>query len=204
MPLDTLANVKTALGVADAADDALLARLQASADSYIQAFCGRTFAGGTFTEQHPGGAKVLFLRNYPVAAVVEVRVDAALEFAADTVLPPAGYTLHPDRGVLASRDGSFVPALPGWDIGPEHFPNAVRVTYTAAAEGVPAAVCQAYAQLVGHWYRQAKTHAETGQLNVLQQPTPAGNVVYPWGQCTGFKLPGGVLDLLKPFRVPAM
>ena len=201
MALDTLTNVKLALGVSGTADDALLARLQASADSYVTAFCGRTFLGGTFTEDHSGGAKVIFLRNYPVTGVTAVKVDAAREFDADTAVGTDRYLLHAERGVLESADGPFVPSLPGWDIGPEHFPGAVRVTYTTATDEVPAAVAQAYAALIGHWYRQTKTHAATGQLNVGQA---ADGTSYPWGQSSGFKLPAGVLDLLRPFRVPAM
>lgn len=202
MPIDTLSNVKVALGVAGTGDDSLLARLQSAADSYVQSFCGRTFAGGTFVEDHSGGAKVLFLRNYPVTGVSAVKVDAAREFGPDTLIDAERYILHPDRGVLESRDGSFVPSLPGWDIGPEHFPGAVRVTYTTATDEVPPAVSEAYSQLIGHWYRQAKTHAATGQLNIIQET--GGGTIYPWGQSTGFKLPAGVLDLLRPFRVPAM
>ena len=201
MAIDTLSNVKDTLGVTGTDDDALLARLQMSADNYVSAFCGRTFLGGTFVEDHPGGAKVLFLRNYPVTGVTTVKVDATREFGAETVIDTDRYVLHPDRGVLECLDGSFVPSLPGWHIGPEHFPGAVRVTYTTATDEVPATVCQAYSQLIGHWYRQTKTHAATGQLNIGQA---ADGTSYPWGQSTGFKLPAGVLDLLKPFRVPAM
>lgn len=201
MALETLSNIKLALGVAGTDDDTLLARLQASADSYIQTFCGRTFLGGTFTEDHPSGAKVLFLRNYPVTAVSEVKVDAAREFDAESVIDADRYILHPDRGVLECTDGSFVPTLPGWDITPKHFPGAVRVTYTTAVDAVPGAVCQAYAELVGHWYRQAKTRAATDNLNIGQA---ADGTTYPWAQSSGFRLPPGVFDLLKPFRVPAM
>ena len=35
-------------------------QLQAVADSYIDTFCGRSFVGGTFTEIHPGGVKLIF------------------------------------------------------------------------------------------------------------------------------------------------
>ena len=80
MAIDTLANVKQALAVTGTADDALLGQLQAAADSFIETFCGRTFAGGTFTEYHPGGAKVLFLTSYPVASVTSVRVEGGLKW----------------------------------------------------------------------------------------------------------------------------
>jgi hypothetical protein len=202
--IDTLANVKQGQGISGAGDDALLGQLQAAADSFIETFCGRGFAGGTFTEYHPGGAKVLFLDNYPVSGVTEVRVDAAREFDASSTIPADRYVLHPARGVIESEDGPFVPSLPGWDVPADAFPNAVKVVYTTATNQIPAAVSRAYAELIGHWYRQAKTAATTGQLNVLQVPGGSGPTVYPWGQSLGFKIPEGVKELLRPFRGPTV
>mgnify|MGYP001806516871 CR=1 FL=1 len=200
MPIDTLANVKQALAVSVSTDDALLGQLQSAADSFIETFCGRAFAGGTFTEYHPGGAKVLFLNNYPVSGVTEVRVDASREFDPDTAIPADRYVLHPARGVVESDDGPFVPSLPGWDVPADAFPNAVRVEYTTATNQIPAAVQRAYAELIGHWYRQAKTAAATGQVNVIE----SAGTVYPWGQAVGFKIPPGVKELLHPFRGPTV
>jgi hypothetical protein len=56
MALDTLANVKARLGITTSADDTLIGLLQDSADAAIANFCNRDFAGGTFTEYHPGGS----------------------------------------------------------------------------------------------------------------------------------------------------
>ncbi len=200
MPLATLSDVKTALAVADSADDPMIAQLQTAAESFVESVCGRNFGGGTFTEDHPGGGHLLFLKNYPVTAVASVKVDATRGFAADSLLPAAGYAVHADRGVIELLDGTFVPTLPGWNVGADAFPGAVRVVYSTATGAVPAAVTQAYADLIGHWYRQAKTHAATGQLNIGQ----SGDTTYPWGQSSGFRLPAGVLELLRPFRSPAI
>ncbi|MCU0703503.1 MAG: phage head-tail connector protein [Fimbriiglobus sp.] len=200
MAINSLTNLKQSLLVADTADDSLLAQLQAAADSFIETFCGRTFAGGTFTEFHPGGAKILFLNNYPVAGVSSVFVDAAREFDPSTLVPPERYVLHPARGVIECLDGPFVPSLPGWDVPADAFPNAVRVEYTTGVNQVPAAVQRAYTELVSHWYRQTKTAAATGQLNLIEQ----AGTVYPWGQSVGFKIPTGVKELLRPFRGPAV
>lgn len=204
MPIDTLANVKQALAVSGSGDDDLIEQLQGAADSFIETFCGRAFAGGTFTEYHPGGAKVLFLDNYPVSGVSEVRVDAGREFDPTTAIPEDRYVLHPARGVVESTDGPFVPSLPGWDVPADAFPNAVRVEYTTATGQIPAAVGRAYAELVGHWYRQTKTAAATGQLNVIEQPDVGGTTVYPWSQSLGYRIPEGVKELLRPFRGPTV
>ena len=200
MAIDTLAAVKTILCVTGTADDDLLTELQAAADSFVGIFCGRSFEGGAFVEDHPGGGRLLFLRNYPVIALTSVKVDAAREFAADSLVPAVRYAVHADRGVIEMIDGTFVPTLPGWNVGPDAFPGAVRVAYTTATGAVPAAVRRAYADLIGHWFRQSKTHAATGQQNV----TGCAGTTYPWGQSTGYRMPESVLALLRPFRVPAM
>ncbi len=202
MPLDTLANVKTALGVTGTGDDTLLTQLQADADSFVETFCGRTFAAGPFTEYHPGGARVVFLTNYPVAAVSSVRVDPNRDFAAETEVPADDYVVHTSRGVVECRHGPFVPMVFEWAVRTDQFPEAVRVTYTAAGV-VPGAVCRAYTELIGHWFRQAKTHAATGQLNTAEVPGTGGSTVYPWGQSYGYPIPPGVKEVLAPFRVPA-
>lgn len=200
MPLNTLANVKVGLDINGSADDAMLAQLQAAADSFVEMTCGRNFNGGTYTEDHPGGGSLLFLMNFPVVSIATVKVDATRQFASDTILPSSRYVVHADRGVIELLDGTFIPTLPGWNVGPASYPGAVRVSYGTATGAVPAAVSQAYAELVGHWYRQAKTHAATGQLNISQ----SGDTIYPWGQSTGYRIPPGVLALLKPFRSPVV
>jgi hypothetical protein len=204
MPLDTLANVKLTLGVTGTADDALLTQLQTVADSFIETHCGRNFLGGTFTEFHCGGGQLLFLNNYPVLAVSEIRVDAEREYGPETIVPADRYVVHTARGVVECRDGPFVPALPGWEVPPDAFPQAVKVVYTVPTASVPQAVCCAYSTLIGHWFRQAKTHAATGQLNVIETPSANGATVYPWGQSMGYHVPASVKELLAPFRVPAM
>jgi len=200
MPIDTLADVKTSLAVSGSGDDALLAELQASADSFVETYCGRIFVGGTFTEDHPGGGHLLFLKNFPVSAVSSVKVDATRAFPSESLVAAGEYMVHADRGVIELLDGTFVPTLPGWNVGADAFPGAVRVVYATATGAVPAAICRAYADIIGHWYRQAKTHAATGQLNVGE----SAGVTYPWGQSTGMRIPESALALLRPFRNPVV
>lgn len=203
MALGTLDDVKTALGVTGTADDDLLDQLCAAAEGFVGEHCGRAFAGGSFTEYLPGGGRMAFLRNFPVDAVASVYVDASRAFAANTLRDPDTYYVHAARGVIENLDGPFVPPRPVRSPGSELFPGAVKVTYSTTTT-VPPAVQKAYTELVGHWYRQVKTHAATGQVNLLQ--TTAGGVVteYPWGQSGGFRVPVGVLQLLATYRVPAV
>src|SRR5947208_10975937 len=109
MSLDTLANVKARLGITTSADDTLLGLLQDSADQAVANYCDRDFAGGTFTEYHPGGSEFVHLRNYPVTSVTSVKVDPAYAFGPDTLLDPSAYVVHTDRGVIQALASPFWP-----------------------------------------------------------------------------------------------
>jgi uncharacterized phiE125 gp8 family phage protein len=193
MAIDTLANVKTQLGVTGTTDDALLTKLQAAADDFIARHCGRAFDGGSYTEDLDGGGRMLVLTNYPIQAVTSVSVDPARAFGPETVVPSDEYFIHPDDGTVETLGAPF---------GRVGEPGTVRVVYSTATGSVPQSVCRAYAELIGHWYRQVKTQVATGQLNVIQQTNGTTVTEYPWGQSGGFRLPNGVLALLAPFRVP--
>jgi hypothetical protein len=195
MPLETLANIKSQLSVSGSADDTLLSQMQTAAEAYIQTFCGRAFGSGTFTEYHPGGARLVFLSNYAVGSISSIHVDVERQYPPDTLMDLSRFVLYPARGVIECLDGTFVPRLPGWKVPIDAFPNAVRVVYT-----VPGAILRAYTELVGHWYRTAKTHAATGQTNVVEQT----GTVYPWGQSTGYRVPPSVVDLLQLERAPRL
>jgi hypothetical protein len=202
MSLDTLDNVKVALMVTSHDDDTLLTRFMDAADSFIAEYTGRAFAGGSFTETHPAGGSVLFLCNFPVASITSLRVDPNRQFASETTRPADSYVVHSARGVIESLTGPFLSPRPGK--GPNDWPEAVQVAYTTPTGQVPPAVLEAFARLVGHWYREAKTHADLN-FEMLTGTTAGTNTkTYPWGVSGGFHLPPAVLQLLKPFRVPSV
>lgn len=200
MPIETLAEVKIALNVSGTADDVLLARLLAAAESFIHAHCGRAFPGGAYTETHPAGGTHLFLKHFPVETVTSVRVDANRAFGTDTIRPPADYLLYPDRGVIASLTGPFLPPRPGRS--PGDWPGAVQVVYATFDDEVPPAVKQAFALLVGYFYRQAKTNTDAGFRMLTLEQTTSGTKEWSWGLTGGLSPPPDVLQLLEPFRVP--
>lgn len=199
MALDTLSNVKLALGVSGTTDDSLLTQLQAAADAYIVEHCGRSFEGGSFVELFPGGRRLLVLKNYPVASVTSIEVDSSRQFGAETIRDPSEYVVHIDRGVIENLAGPFVPSASGRS-GADMFPGAVRVSYTTATSSVPAAVVRAYAELIGHWYRAVKTHVALGQLDQLSEFENGILTEFPRGLSEGFSLPPGMLELLQPYR----
>src|SRR5947208_3669393 len=111
MSLDTLANVKSRLGITTSADDALLTLLMSSADQWISNYCGRDFGGGTYTEYHPGGSEFVHLRNFPVESVTTVKLDPGYLFGPNTTLSPTAYVVHNERGVIQSLIGPLVPRV---------------------------------------------------------------------------------------------
>lgn len=190
-PIDALADVKQALGITGTEDDDLLEQIQTMADDLIARHCGRNFLGGTFTEYHDGGERLLFLANYPVTDLTSVKVDPDGGFGAETLRDPDSYALRADRGVIQSRCGTFgSPA-----------PNAVQVVYESAEDAVPAAVSRAYIDLIGHWYRQVKTNVELGQLNLLSRNESDIETRYVSANAD---VPEAIRKTLDLFRVPTL
>jgi len=195
MSIESMDDVKLGLLIDGDGDDALIAQLQSGADGYVETYCGRAFGGGTFTEYFAGGSRVLLLRQYPVLAVASVHVDAFGDFGSQNLRDPQTYIIHPERGAIESQNGAFLTA---------QYPRAVRVIYSTATGAVPADVSRAYIELIAHWYRQAKTQQQLGNLNVLSQTADGVITSYPWGQSGGFRIPNSVVQLLAPHRVPTM
>lgn len=202
MPLETLANVKASLLISGGDDDPLLTRLLDAAEDFIVAHTGRDFAGGTFTETHAAGRSLVVLRNFPVVTVVSLKVDATRQFGPETVRPVETFLVHAARGVIESPAGPFLPPRPGRR---DDWPGAVQVVYTTPEGAVPPAIRQACVELVGHWYRIAKTaEGQDQQMLVLRADADGSQRQWSWGLTRGLPLPLGVLELLAPYRGPSV
>src|SRR5947207_4732205 len=210
MSLDTLANVKSRLGITTSADDALLALLQNSADKWISNYCDRDFGGGTYTEFHPGGSEFVHLRNFPVQSVTSVNVDPGYGFAAATLLGSTAYVVHLERGIIQSLVGPFAPHVDRQGLVNRHVynwtkgPRVVQVVYTVATGAVADDVLAAYALLIGHWYRQVKTQAGAGFVNLASQRIGEVASVYQAEQGAGLPVPPEVKELLAAYRPPTV
>ena len=203
--IDTQANLKTRLGVTGAADDALLTLLQDSADAVIDNYCDRAFAGGTYTEYLPGGSEFLHVRNYPVDTVTSVKVDPTRTFGPETLVAANTYVVHADRGVVQSVVGPFLPGdrnglvnaeVRLWTSGP----RIVQIVYSVLTGQVPNDVKEAYARLVGHWYRKLKTETANAFVNLSEQKFGDAVAVYSGGELGA--VPADVAQLLAPYRTP--
>jgi len=199
MPLDTLANVKTSLLITGSSDDAVLTRLLDAADDFIATFTGRGFAGGTFTEVHAAGHDLVFLRNFPVDTLTSLKVDAARQFGTYTERAIDTFVVHTERGVIESVDGPFLKPRPGKR---DDWPGALQVVYSTPTGQVPVGIREAFCQLIGHWYRMAKTAFGQNYEMLVTQIDTNGEKDWPWSVSAGEPLPPGVLQLLQPYRVP--
>ena len=195
MAMNNQSDIKSHLGIVGDGDDALLTDLQGAAESFIQLYCGRGFAGGSYSEDHDGRTKIILLQNYPVAVVVSLKIDPDRNFDADTIVDPDDYFVHKDRGLVESHSRLFCGI---------NEPGTVRIAYSTAPGEVPHAILRASAELVGHWYRQVKTNVTLHHVNQLIQSDGSTETRYPWGQAGGFTLPPGVFELLRPYRVPVI
>jgi uncharacterized phiE125 gp8 family phage protein len=190
MSLDTLANVKSRLGISGSSDDTLLGLLMDSADAWVANYTGRDFVGGTFTEYFRGGLSLLVLANFPVTGVTSVKVDPAGGFGSDTTLTATSYAVHTERGVIESKTGPFGASVP----------RSVQVVYTTATSSVPNDVKEAYAKLVGHWYAQVKTQVAESFQNIDAQKF--GDVTVDF--LATVAPPAEIRRLLAPYRTPTV
>jgi hypothetical protein len=198
--LETLENVKLALGISGSDSDSMLQRLMAAAGQCISEYTGRDWHGGTFTEQHPAGQTLVFLRNFPVETLVSLKVDPQRQFGPYTQRPLSSFVVHRERGVVESVDGPFLPPLEG----PQgDWPGALQVVYVTPAGATPVAVREAFVQLVSYWYRLARTALAQNQELLLSQQSGTEAKSWPWSAVVGLpRWPAGVRQLLEPFRSP--
>ena len=62
---------------------------------------------------------------------------------------------------------------------------------------------EAFTQLIGQWFRLAKTNADLASVLLTEVTDASGTKTYPWALAGGQRVPAGVLQILAPFRVPA-
>jgi hypothetical protein len=209
MSLDTLANVKTRLGITTSADDSLLGLLQNSADKWIANYCGCDFGGGTYTEYHPGGSEFVHLKNFPVQSVTSVNVDPGYVFGSNTILSTTAYVVHLERGVIQSLVGPFAPRMDRQGLVNRHVynwtkgPRVIQVIYTVAA-GIADDILEAYALLIAHWYRGVKTATSMGYANLTNQNLGPLKLTYVPERLTAYPIPPEIMVLLAPYRAPSI
>lgn len=109
------------IGPSDTSQDTRLELFINAATSRIESMTDRLLKEGTITElQHGGRQDILLLRQYPVTAVTEVRIDSTKTFTdPDTLVTTDQYIIGDDGNTLAFK--FFLP----------RGTNNVKIIYTA-------------------------------------------------------------------------
>lgn len=137
--LDTLANVKSRLGITTSTDDTFLTNQINLVSDTIEAYCRRNFLTGSYIQTYyrgdysPGIDLDLF--NYPVTAVASVVEDGV-------TLDPASYRLHTPTGRLIRTNGLF------------YYADATVVTHTAGLTTTPTPVLSVLDSVVQERYNK--------------------------------------------------
>jgi hypothetical protein len=94
---------------------------------------------------------IIVLKQFPVTAISEVKIDSESNFAADTLVDPADYEITDDGNALLYVGGVFSSGYRG-----------VKVTYTAGYNPVPSDLEHACLWLV-FWYAKIRDAADIGR-----------------------------------------
>ena len=101
MPLITLAEVKSWLGIVDSSEDALLTAICGAVDAFVKKYCHREFESATRTEKYHGtGSHELLLQEYPVTEIFSIKINDVEESLSD-------YDVDKEVGVLYSKVGKI-------------------------------------------------------------------------------------------------
>lgn len=170
MPLTNLVRLKIHLGITGGSEDAALTQWLAEVEAGVQRFLlGRRLDSHTVIEYHDGpGRGTLILRQRPVTAITDVRVDAAgmggqsaNGFGATSVWEQGVSWYARSLAEDESNPGELISGI-GWPLGTGN----IKVTYTAGYSVVPADVQLAVHQLVGR-VREDNEHGRPVQSETL-------------------------------------
>lgn len=133
MPLTTLAEAKTYMGVTTASHDAEITRLINQADGVVQEMAGPALQRVTFVERHSGGPTLL-LGRYPIVSLTSVATVARGIVGTPNVTD--GYVLDSNRIVSPFGEAQ------------------VEVTYVAGPLTPPAEAVDAALVFISYKYRR--------------------------------------------------
>lgn len=118
----TLDEMKDALGIKDAQDDAMVTGLLEGLQGRFDQECNRTFLySSSIVEMFDGGQQWLLVKAFPIDAIASVHVDEAQAWTGDTLLPATAYRINKARGRIVYGAGEYY-----WPIGFQH----IRVVYS--------------------------------------------------------------------------
>lgn len=142
MALTSVSNVKAKLGITATTYDAVLTTLVAQVDAMILRWLGRNIEEDEYVEYPNGyGSKQIRLKQQPVTAISEVRIDSQRLFTGSNTLLTAGTDYALVNGMLFRINGVWPNARENkWGLlADATVPSVgiIKVTYTAGYDPVP-------------------------------------------------------------------
>lgn len=161
MALVTLAQVKAQLDITgvNANQDTKLDLFREAAEAWLLGYLDRQIESGSVTDyQHGDRANEILLRQFPVTAVAELRIDSAHLFTAtDTLVAATDYGIADDGNGIVLYNRVF-PA--GY--------NNIKIVYTAGYTPVPADIKIAVLWLA-EWFYLHNNRKDMGRTGMGKQ-----------------------------------
>lgn len=153
--LTTLALAKAYLKIPtlETSQDAMVELFINAASEMLEKETDRVLKQRVGIVEYQDGRKqnIIVLKQFPVTAISEVKIDSESNFAADTLVDPADYEITDDGNALLYVGGVFSSGHRG-----------VKVTYTAGYNPVPSDLEHACLWLV-FWYAKIRDAADIGR-----------------------------------------
>lgn len=149
----TVAELKTHLNKASAADDAELAGFVSAACQMIRDRIGHVSPVAAVDLSDGRRHRSIVLTDHPVVSVTTVEV------AGGEVIPPADPDTGTDGWELDS-DAGFLRNTESWP------PGTIRVTYTAGRDPLPGNIRLAALELAGHLWKQSQLNSGGGRPQI--------------------------------------
>jgi hypothetical protein len=155
MALTTLAEAKIQLNIPSGvtSEDTLITRLIGVAGDWLESYTDRLLESGAREDIQDGNRSNIFLlKQWPVTAITEVRIDAESVFTdPNTLIPATEYRIHDETELI------FLNRIVGGG-----FQN-VRIQYTAGHSTIPGHIEQAALHLV-EWLYRFRSREDIGLL----------------------------------------
>jgi hypothetical protein len=138
--LDTLANVKSRLGITTSDDDAFLTNQITLISDVIEAYCRRKFVEDswtqTFYKEDLKANKRLTLFHFPISGVTSIDIDGeSLDVNTDI-------KIHKPTGIITRKDGGVF------------YGDEIEVVYDAGYDPVPTPILEVLDSLVSERYNK--------------------------------------------------
>ena len=186
--LTTLAALKEYIGIDDASEDAFLDKGITRATRRIEGFTDRLLKLRAYEETYDGtGTPFLMLRQFPIVALTEVKIDALRQFGVSTAVDLLSVVVSKEEGKI----GLAAAGVPiSWSATFPLGTRIVKVKYTAGFASIPADLELAAIKVAAMDFARARE----GGDGIISESISGRSVTWKDG------VPEEVAEMLLPYR----